>query len=140
MPDAIAKFRRTIRSTAQSCGAALFALGMFSGSAISLADEAGQRQQVPPEIRGWIEALTDRAGIGCCAIADGSRPEEVTWDIAGSSYRVKVDDQWLFVPEEAIVRGPNRLGYAVVWLEYEGDIFSGEITPLVRCFLPGAAS
>jgi len=43
-------------------------------------------------------------------------------------------------PSGAVVKGPNRLGYAVAWLEYDWDIDSGEQTMRVRCFLPGAVS
>jgi hypothetical protein len=96
--------------------------------------------QVRSEIEAWIETLTDQHGVGCCATADGLRPREIAWDITASSYRVKVGTQWLFVPDEAVIKGPNRLGYAVAWLEYDWDIDSGAKTISVRCFLPGAAS
>jgi hypothetical protein len=99
-----------------------------------------RHHQIRPEIKAWIETLTDQRGIGCCATADGLRLREIAWDITANSYRVKVGTQWLFVPDEAVIKGPNRLGYAVAWLEYDWDINSGEMTLSVRCFLPGAAS
>ena len=107
--------------------------------AVSQARDANLHRQIRPEIKIWIEALTDQHGFGCCATADGLRPREIAWDIAASSYRVKVGTQWLTVSDEAVVKGPNRLGYAVAWLEYDWDINSGEMTASVRCFLPGAA-
>jgi hypothetical protein len=108
--------------------------------AASQARDTNPHRQIRPEIKVWIEALTDQYGIGCCATADGFRPREIAWNITASSYRVKVGTQWLDVPDEAVVKGPNRLGYAVAWLEYDWDINTGEMTPSIRCFLPGAAS
>jgi hypothetical protein len=119
---------------------ALATFGVVASAAVSEGRDNGQYAGVSKDIKVWIEALTDAAGIGCCATADGFRPKEVQWDIASSFYRVKVGSQWLNVPDKAVIRGPNRLGYAVAWLEYDWDINSGEITPTVRCFLPGPAS
>jgi hypothetical protein len=91
-------------------------------------------------ISGWIESLTDKNGIGCCATADGLRPQTIDWDMTANHYRVKVDGRWVEVPESAVVKGPNHLGYAVAWLEYDWDIDTGEMSMRVRCFLPGALS
>jgi len=92
------------------------------------------------DISTWIESLTDTNGIGCCATADGERPQAIDWDMAANHYRVKVRGQWIAVPDSAVVKGPNRLGHAVAWLEYDWDIDTGEQAVRVRCFLPGAVS
>jgi len=80
-----------------------------------------------------------QAGVNCCSTADGARPKEVEWDIGINHYRVKVGGKWLVVPDIAVIRGPNRLGHAVVWLyhEYEVENYAGVY---VRCFIPGPAS
>jgi hypothetical protein len=100
----------------------------------------GRYANVLKGINGWIESLTDTNGIGCCATADGLRPQTIDWDMTANHYRVKVDGRWVEVPESAVVKGPNHLGYAVAWLEYDWDIDTGEMSMRVRCFLPGALS
>jgi len=89
---------------------------------------------VPPEIKRWVESLTDDKGRGCCATADGFRPEEVEWDMAQNAYHVMIDGQWFKVPDGAVVKETNRIGYAIVWY----FIDNGAIT--IRCFLPGSGA
>jgi len=93
---------------------------------------------VAKNISGWIKSLTDTNGIGCCATADGLRPQSIDWDIAANHYRIKVGGRWIGVPDGSVIKEPNRLGYAVAWLEYDWDIDTGEMSMRVRCFLPGA--
>jgi hypothetical protein len=100
----------------------------------------GRYTNVAKGISGWIESLTDTNGIGCCATADGLRPQSIDWDTAANHYRIKVGGRWIAVPDSAVINGPNRLGYAVAWLEHDWDIDTGEMTMRVRCFLPGALS
>jgi hypothetical protein len=88
--------------------------------------------QASPEIEQWVQNLKDDQGHGCCATADGY-PTEAVWDTGRNGYRVKINDQWFAVPAAAVLKAPNRLGYAVVW--YTGDE-DGEV--VIRCFLPGA--
>jgi hypothetical protein len=107
---------------------------------VSEARDNGEYAHVSKDIKAWIERLTDRSGTSCCSTADGVQPLEVEWDIGAHHYRVKVDDQWLTVPDSAVVRGPNRLGHAVVWLYYELDLEQDVQDTYVRCFLPGPAS
>jgi hypothetical protein len=53
-----------------------------------------------------------------------------------NTFRIKVGGKQISVPASAVVKEPNRLGYAVAWLEYDWDIDSGEMTTRVRCILP----
>jgi hypothetical protein len=118
------------------------AICIFIASAAKSDERAdnGRYANVAMGIRTWIESLTDTSGVGCCATADGLRPQAIDWDMAGNHFRVKVAGWWIGVPDSAVIRGPNRLGYAVAWLERDWDIDTGEMTMRVRCFLPGAAS
>jgi hypothetical protein len=52
-----------------------------------------------------------------------------------SGYCVRLDGQWMRVPEAALVSEPNRYGRAVVW-PYQ-DV--GGVTR-IRCFMPGAGT
>ena len=98
------------------------------------ARDNGQYSQVSPDIKRWVEGLTDHQGRGCCATADGFRPDEVDWDIAENSYRVMIGGKWFTVPEGAVIKETNRIGYALVWYYVsDGSVF-------IRCFLPGSGA
>lgn len=86
-------------------------------------------------LKPWFETLATKAGGLCCALADGI--VDVTWGTTPDGhYRVHVWGQWVVVPDEAVVKEPNRLGQAVVWPYIEDD--PGGMLILIRCFLPGA--
>jgi hypothetical protein len=116
------------------------ALGTLACAAASQARDHGQYSQVPQSIRQWVESLADGKGIPCCATADGTVPDEFTWDMGAKHYRVKVYGQWVIVSDAAVIKGPNRLGHAVVWIAYDDPVFEPEPILSVRCFLPGPAS
>jgi hypothetical protein len=97
------------------------------------AKDYGQYGDVQPRIKAWIESLTDNHHILCCAVADGMVPD--AWEMQKNHYRVKIYGMWLVVPDTAVVRQPNRLGHAMVWIDAPDDGPLG-----VRCFLPGAQS
>ena len=50
-------------------------------------------------------------------------------------YRVRIEGQWLVVPDAAVVTEPNRFGPAVVW-PYTDRYGNTRI----RCFIPGAGT
>jgi hypothetical protein len=58
------------------------------------ARDNGQYAQVSPDIKRWVEGLTDDKGRGCCAAADGFRPDEAEWDMSENAYRVMISGQW----------------------------------------------
>src|SRR5215475_2963735 len=91
------------------------------------ARDKGQYAQVSPDIKRWVEGLTDDRGRGCCATADGFRPAEVEWDMTDSAYRVMINGQWFKVPDGAVIKETNKIGYALVW--YFVD--NGAVT--IRC-------
>jgi hypothetical protein len=81
------------------------------------------------ELDGWFRSLHSKGGAWCC---NGDDAEEAEWDTTGGKYRVKIDGQWIDVPDDAIVEGPNRVGGARVWSMHQDG------KPAVRCFLPGS--
>jgi len=46
---------------------------------------------------------------------------------------VRIDGEWVDVPNDAVVDGPNRAGRTMVWPYYLNGALVG-----VRCFLPGS--
>ena len=98
------------------------------------ARDNGQYTQVSPDIKRWVQGLTDEKGRGCCATADGFRPDEVEWDMSENAYRVMISGQWFTVPDGAVIKQANRIGYALVWYYFD----NGALT--IRCFLPGSGA
>jgi hypothetical protein len=113
---------------------ATVALCTLSFAASSAARDNGQYANVSSTIKSWIESLKDENNIPCCATADGFVPSGIVWEIGANHYRVKVFGEWLVVPTSAVIKGPNRLGHAVVWVDASDE------TITVRCFLPGPGS
>ena len=123
-------------ATGWTCRILLATTGLVASVAVSQAGESAHHRHSSPEVKSWIEGLTNDSGMNCCSVADGYTPNAVEWDIGARRYRIKVDGDWYAVPESAVIKGPNLLGHAVVWLYFELDFDE----PYIRCFLPGPAS
>ena len=109
-------------------------IGCFCFSMQSPARDSGQYADISPDVKAWIEGLTDDRNVNCCAESDGIKPQEVEWDLGARHYRVKIEDLWFTVPDGAVVKLPNRLGHAVVWYAYDVEGI------VIRCFLPGSGA
>lgn len=48
-------------------------------------------------------------------------------------YRVRIDGEWVNVPDEAVITEPNRIGRTMVW-----PIRDGVGGLYIRCFMPGS--
>ena len=97
----------------------------------ALARDMEQPTNVSPEVKKWVESLKNQNGVSCCATADGWKPEAVQWDADAKGYKVLIEGKWTAVGPEAVIYGPNKLGYAVVWYYHVDGL------PAIRCFLPG---
>lgn len=95
------------------------------------ARDRGQYANTSPELKAWFDSL--RSGRGpCCSDADGSAVSDVDWESKDGQYRVRIEGEWISVPEDAVITTPNRVGRTMVWPIYlEGR-------PVVRCFMPGS--
>jgi len=96
------------------------------------ARDMDKKDNLSPEIHHWVLDLKNGNGVACCATADGWRPQLVEWDTTKKGYKVMIEDKWVEVPDNAVIRGPNKLGHAEVWYYHVDGL------PVVRCFLPGA--
>jgi hypothetical protein len=106
-------------------------LAMAVASPIGHARDRGQFGNSTPEMRAWFEGL--RSGKGpCCSDADGSAVSDVDWETHDGHYRVRIEGQWVDVPDEAVITEPNRIGRTMVWPIH------GYLGLTVRCFLPGS--
>ena len=97
------------------------------------ARDRGQFASSNPEIKAWFDTL--RSGKGpCCSDADGSAVSDVDWQSGNGRYRVRIEGEWVDVPDEAVITEPNRVGRTMVW-PIRGY---GGLT--IRCFMPGSMS
>jgi hypothetical protein len=85
-------------------------------------------------LKPWFDKLASGKGL-CCSFADGVRVEDVDWDTQDGRYRVRLNGQWIIVPDTALVTEPNKYGPAVVWPYQDTDGATQ-----IRCFLPGAGA
>ncbi|MCS3445787.1 MULTISPECIES: hypothetical protein [Bradyrhizobium] len=84
-----------------------------------------------PELNGWYEGLHSSKGP-CCDGTDAQHIDDVDWETRNGHYRVRIDGEWVDVPNEAVVPGPNLSGRPIVWPYY----IDGH--PKARCFMPGS--
>ena len=95
------------------------------------ARDRGQFANANPEIRAWFNTLKSGKGP-CCSDADGSAVSDVDWESSHGHYRVRIEGEWVDVPEEAVVTEPNRVGRTMVWP------IRGYLGLTIRCFMPGS--
>jgi hypothetical protein len=94
-------------------------------------DPDGRYAAQNPELHKWFESL--RSGKGpCCSDADGTAVSDVDWETANGHYRVRLDGEWVEVPDEAVITEPNRIGRTMVWP------IRGYLGISIRCFMPGS--
>lgn len=106
------------------------------GIALLAASTPGQaHDHANPQLDGWYKSLESRKGP-CCDGSDAVRLEDPDWRIAedGSHYQVRLDGEWVDVPETALVQGENKAGKALVWPMHQ----DGKSIP--RCFMPGSGA
>ena len=84
-------------------------------------------------LKSWFESLQSEFGQ-CCTNADGYIVSEPDWESDSGHYRVRIDGEWVVVPDGAVITQPNRAGRTIVWKHY----IDGH--PRVRCFIPGNMS
>jgi hypothetical protein len=84
-----------------------------------------------PELNEWFNRLASGRGL-CCSFADGLAVSDVDWESKDGHYRVRLGNEWIDVPDDAVITEPNRAGRTMVWPMR----FNGEIS--TRCFMPGS--
>ena len=78
-----------------------------------------------PELKAWFESLKSEKGP-CCSDADGTAVSNVDWQSANGHYRVRLDGEWIDVPDEAVITEPNRVAEpwcgrcAAIWARPSG--------------------
>jgi hypothetical protein len=98
---------------------------------IGYARDDGRYANSNPELKAWFDSLKSGKGP-CCSDADGTALSDVDWESKSGHYRVRLEGEWIDVPDDAVITAPNRIGRTMVWPMYR----DGKITP--RCFMPGS--
>jgi hypothetical protein len=109
----------------------LAALLLVLASHFGYARDRGQFANANPELRAWFESLKSGKGP-CCSDADSTAVSDVDWQSGGGHYRVRLDGEWIDVPDEAVISEPNRVGRTMVWP------LRGYLGLTIRCFMPGS--
>ena len=89
-------------------------------------DERYARSPLKP----WFDGLRSGKGL-CCSDADGLAVSDPDWESKDGHYRVRVDNEWVDVPADAVITEPNRYGRTMVWPT------KGTLGTSIRCFMPG---
>jgi hypothetical protein len=93
------------------------------------ARDDGRYMQSP--LKPWFDSL--RSGKGpCCSDADGFALSDPDWESKNGHYRVRIDNEWIDVPDDAVITEPNRVGRTMVWP------INGSLGISIRCFMPGS--
>ena len=100
---------------------------VFAGSAMARDD--GRYANSP--LKSWFDSLKSAKGP-CCSDADGSAVADVDWESKDGHYRVRLEGQWIDVPDDALITEPNRVGRTMVWP------IKGAHGISIRCFMPGS--
>jgi hypothetical protein len=63
--------------------------------------------------------------------ADGYVVEDPDWKSSNGHYQVRIDNEWVEVPDDAVITEPNKFRRTMVWPLRGKD-------PTIRCFLPSS--
>jgi hypothetical protein len=121
--------RRCVRRLKTPLTIGLAVLGLVLVSHRGHARDDGRYAGSP--LKPWFDSLKSGKG-SCCSDADGSAVSDVDWESKDGHYRVRLDGQWVDVPEDAVITEPNRVGRTMVWP------LRGYLGVSIRCFMPGS--
>src|SRR4051812_46107930 len=105
----------------------LFVATLLAGSAMARDD--GRYAGSP--LKPWFDSLKSGKGP-CCSDADGLVIADPDWESLEGHYRVRLDGEWILVPDDAVITEPNRAGRTMVWP------VKGSLGTTIRCFMPGS--
>src|SRR5438105_4187817 len=82
-------------------------------------------------LKSWFDRLASGKGL-CCSMADGESVADPDWESKDGHYRVRLENSWIDVPDDALITEPNRAGRTMVWPMRFGDQgVVGNIDPVV---------
>ena len=79
---------------------------------------ANAHDHIQPELNTWYQSLYSEEGAWCCDGTDVTRLTDPQWMIKDGQYQVFLENEWVKVPPEKLVKGNNRVGFALVRRKY----------------------
>ena len=58
-------------------------------------------------LKQWFDNLKSGRGL-CCSMADGQSVADPDWESKDGHYRVHLENNWIDVPDDALITEPNR--------------------------------
>ena len=111
-------------------GLTLSMIGACLVGSVTARDLDGRYANSP--LKPWFDQLASGKGL-CCSMADGESVADPDWESKDGHYRVRLENTWIDVPDDALITEPNRAGRTMVW---PLRLFDGQIS--IRCFMPGS--
>jgi len=90
--------------------------------------------QMGEENEQWMRGLKNGKEQLCC---DGRDGYDAIYDTHEGHYRVLLYGKYWVVPDNAVIKEPNKIGVAQVWYQTLWSVDKVP-TPTIRCFIPGA--
>ena len=91
------------------------------------------------DLTNWYKGLQSKQGYPCCDGSDATRLEDVDWDTKCEEgichYRARINGQWIVIPDETIVTGPNLSQMTQIWPYKDANGLTR-----IRCFMPGSGT
>src|ERR1700749_1129251 len=101
-----------LRKRATALSSLIVATSLIAASPTTNGRDDGIYANSP--LKPWFDSL--RSGKGpCCSDADGSAVADPDWESKDGHYRVRIDGEWVDVPDDAVIKEPNRAGRTLVW-------------------------
>ena len=116
-------------------------VGLVAGGRIAAPDTAAARdldgRYANSPLKQWFDRLSSGRGR-CCSDADGTALSDVDWETKDGHYRVRIEGQWWDVPDDAVIKEPNRAGRTMVWPIIYYSVANLPLRVEIRCFMPGS--
>jgi hypothetical protein len=71
-----------------------------------------------PDLDDWYRGLQSSGAGHCCDKSEAKQLDGSDWDMKDGHYRVRFKGDWLDVPDNALVKQPNLVGPALVWIYF----------------------
>jgi hypothetical protein len=108
-----------------------FAFAVLAPALIGVVEARDDGRYSQSPLKPWFDSLKSGKGP-CCSVADGVTVLDADWESREGHYRVRIDNEWIDVPDDAVITEPNLAGRTVVWP------LKGAQGTTIRCFMPGS--
>ena len=88
-------------------------------------------------MRGWICFRIDHELSDSLGGEHGPKPTATrSMTVNGTVF---LHGEWIVVPADTVISGPNKLGKAIVWFQKPGELaWGGNTSTPILCFIPGS--